>query len=228
MGAGAIIVVGTAVLVGGPDRDGAAVATESSATGSSTVTTSRTGTTGSTSGTTLVDSGVVGDSPATSAPEETVPPSTTLTTTTAVETTTTGVEPPCRNSTESSCGPFFYDWETNTPATVTIIAEPAVARVGETVIFTVEIVDPDGTTLSGFGAIQYSPDVTFTTSRDGEPPGYGPWDPPEPRHQIGTYEWTYDTAGDYVVRYETDDAGLGCPGESCPRAAGEIILTVQP
>jgi hypothetical protein len=168
---------------------------------------------------------------------------------TAAQATTSTTADPCRNSTDPACGDFYFDppLAPDQPAEISIVASPASPRVGETVTFTVTVIDPDGT---GPACESFDPDA-----KDIEPPAadggegvptqgscagasprsvslarYGPWDPPEPtpsRHEV-TFTATYTVPGQRTAVYETTDVGRCDAGATCPSHSKEIVLTVQP
>jgi hypothetical protein len=124
------------------------------------------------------------------------------------DTTTTTVV--CRNSTNPSCGPMFYDPPiTNAPATITVSTSPPVPRVGDVVTFTVHVADPDT-------PISESPCVEYTFGERAEvggtcaahcpaiPVRYGAWEPPPARPGDSTFkmEHVYATAGIFEAKFE--------------------------
>ena len=136
-------------------------------------------------------------------------------------TTTTAV---CRNSTNPSCGPMFYDPPiTNQPTSITVTTAPAVPRAGDAVTFTVHVADPD-TPISERPCVEY----TFGegSARGGTcashcpniPARYGAWEPPPPRPGDSTFkmEHIYATAGVFEARFRVT------VGMCDPRASSAI------
>lgn len=150
---------------------------------------------------------------------------------TSTDTTTSTTVPPCRNSTDPACGPFFFDWPgPNHPATITITASPAQPHVGEVVTFTIAIDDPDGEPISR--CFSFNPDDPGVSSEglcaDGVAPGFGAWDPPPPWHHEETRTVTFSVAGEHRVTYSTEEAGPGDGSGNPPRAGAEFTLEVSP
>lgn len=136
--------------------------------------------------------------PATAAPAAPAAPAPTTTTTT----------PPCRNSTDPSCGSFSWDPAPG-PYEVEIyaVSTPIAARVGEPVRFAVEYVDPAGTDAQGACLNWYvsDPGVVNTSSCEVINPSCartGPHDPPAPVGDRILLERTitFETPGEHEVR----------------------------
>lgn len=136
-------------------------------------------------------------------------------------------EPVCRNSTDPACGPFYYDWPVpNRPAAIVMSASNPMPQVGEQVVFSVTVDDPDGAPDAAASSLEFGDGNKAVSSPSGGDLRYGAWDPPPPLHVVITYEWIYETPGEYLVRFETDDGGA-C-AETCPRAEADLVITVVP
>jgi hypothetical protein len=166
------------------------------------------------------------------APVPTSPPSTVTTTvpiapppTEPLTPTTTALV--CHNSTNPACGPMYYDPPlTNAPATVTVTTSPAVPHVGDKVVFTLHVTDPDSFIPSGPPCMGYSfgegvdGDCGASCSSGGEQ--YGAWDPPPPRPGDATFtmEHVYPKAGVYEAKFTVR------PGE-CSARPSPVTRTVR-
>ena len=124
----------------------------------------------------------------------------------APTTTTTALV--CHNSTNPACGPFHYDPPlTNGPAVAVFDGvSPAHPTVGESVAFTLHVVDGDShiTAESPIcGSVNYGDGMEQTAICDcaGPGPQYGPWDPPAPTPSDIRIPLahTYKKAGDFTL-----------------------------
>jgi hypothetical protein len=164
--------------------------------------------------------------PAAPAPTTTVPP-----------TTTTTVDP-CRNSTDSQCGPFRFDPQpgADRPMTVEVNIEPAAPVAGRPMVFHITLTDPDGVSYDG---------TTFNFGNSGiggstpEPCAkFGPWDPPAPDPASATkttdVTHTYFEAGSYTATFVFDAGPFDCVDSVTGRgdrpyassATGTVIVVV--
>ena len=169
---------------------------------------------------------------ATTTTESTLPASTTTlppeTTTTAV-TTPTSLAPattvpvvaatttslPCRNSKDPRCGPFR--WDPNPGANSPITVSASVSQDGQTVTFTLHVVDPDASPIIVGDGTCNPPDFGDVGKSRCTPscaaPGYGPWTPPARQRGDRTvvYTHTYPSSGSYTAHFWFGSAGTPCP-----------------
>jgi hypothetical protein len=171
-----------------------------------------------------------------SATTTTVPPPTTST---AAPTTTTTVDP-CRNSTDSACGPFRFDPQpgADRPMTVDVTVEPAAPIAGQPMVFHITLTDPDGVSYDG---------TTFNFGNSGiggsTPEAcakFGPWDPParDPAAALKTLNvgHTYFEAGSYTATFLFDAGPFDCADSVTGRgdrpyassATGTVTVVVSP
>jgi hypothetical protein len=175
---------------------------------------------------------------------------TTSTTVTRSSTTTQQVAPSggCVNSTDPKCGPFSWNPQPppNQPVTLTVTAEPASARVGQDVVFTVTFADPDAGQPTGC-------DTQSQMYGDGSPNHQricddassctwtGPHTPPLPVSGRWTmsYHHVYSRAGKFVATFtgtsrtpgaqaHCADTHTGRPGDPYASAGtADITVTVS-
>lgn len=240
----ALLAVGSVAVAGGGDERLDVASDDTDATTSSTRETRRTTSTSSTD-TTAVDKGPAGDQPGTTVVDgdttTTTPPTSTTTTQRPTTTTTT-----CRNSTEPSCGDFYWDPPPapNQPVTVTVTVSPSNPRVGDTVTFHVVAEDPDWALLRPMWVDDGEDRHCDVTHEFGDEPTrkrcwvpgcaaparHGPWTPPDPRpdrHEV-TLTHAYRAAGTYrasfpATSYHCDSS----PYQSEPEwGVGSVTVTV--
>lgn len=140
----------------------------------------------------------------------------------------------CRNSTDSRCGPFRYDYGGNQPATITITADKAFPRLGEEITFTFTYDEPDGENDRGACSVTNFDDprpgavVTSCSSvplHDGQ---YGYWDRTAPVHSEHTATWTYEgPPGERTITQTMEEAG-DCGGAEACKVAGELTIWLSP
>jgi hypothetical protein len=167
------------------------------------------------------------------------PPASTTTSTTALATTTTTVDP-CRNGTDSKCGPFRFDPQpgADRPMTVEVTIEPAAPVAGQPMVFHITLTDPDGVSYDG---------TTFNFGNSGigeSSPGactkFGPWAPPAPDPAAATKSTdvghTYLEAGTYTATFFFDAGPFDCVDSVTGRgdrpyassATGTVTVVVAP
>jgi hypothetical protein len=138
----------------------------------------------------------------------------TTTSTTAQPTTTTTTVDPCRNSTDSKCGPFRFDPQpgADRPMTVEVTVEPASPVAGRPMVFHITLTDPDGVSYDGttfnFGNSGIGGSTPETCAK------FGPWDPPAPDPALVTkttdVTHTYFEAGSYTASFFFDAGPFDC------------------
>ena len=137
----------------------------------------------------------------------------TTTTTSPPATTATTVDP-CRNSTDSRCGPFRFDPQpgADRPMTVDVTVEPAAPVAGQPVVFHINLTDPDGVSYNGtnfnFGNSGIGGSTPETCAK------FGPWDPPARNPASATEKMdvthTYFEAGSYTATFFFDAGPFAC------------------
>jgi hypothetical protein len=146
--------------------------------------------------------------------------STTGSTVTKSSPTTKQVSPAgaCANGTDPKCGPFYWTPQPppNQPLTLTVTAQPASARVGQDIVFTVTFADPDAGQPAGCGTESQmygdgSPShqlicddastCTWTGSHTPPPPMGGRW--------TMSYHHIYPRAGKFVASFMGTSRTLG-------------------
>ena len=145
----------------------------------------------------------------------------------------------CRNSTDPACGPFRFDPQPgpDEPMTVQVTAIPALARVGQEVVFRVTLRDPDGvsrgSSLYDFGNSALGESVQRQCEK------YGPWEPPArpsgPVTEVQEIRHTYAAPGTYTVTFaygaepfDCADAATGRgdrPYASSAKGTATIVVT---
>jgi hypothetical protein len=145
-------------------------------------------------------------------------------------TSTTTTVPVCRNSTNPACGPFFYDPPlTNEPAAILVSTSPAVPKVGDTVIFTLEVTDPDTDISNPCMTFNFGEGVSSNCEPDcsTQGPRYGAWDPPPIEPDAVTYEMphVYTAAGTYEAHF---DLTVGTCGPRPTRVATTVPMEIAP
>jgi hypothetical protein len=175
----------------------------------------------------------------TTVPAPLVVASPTTTSTTAPATTTTTVDP-CRNSTDSTCGPFHFDPQpgADRPMMVEVTIQPAAPVAGQPMVFHITLTDPDGVSYNG---------TTFNFGNSGiggSTPApcakFGPWDPPAPDPVSATkttdVTHTYFDAGTYTATFTFDADPFDCVDSVTGRgdrpyatsASGTVSVVVAP
>jgi hypothetical protein len=150
----------------------------------------------------------------------------------------------CRNSTNPKCGQFRWDPppKANEPAQMAITASPAQPKVGEKVTFKVTIDDPDDASPAYcYWLWDYGDTHNLSTHCDYGPGGapqcqgrYGPWTPPAATpghyedHDNLALEHTYDSPGNYTVKFTYNASYAGCYDPYASDAVGTMSLTVLP
>ena len=172
----------------------------------------------------------------TTVPAETVP--TTVPPTSAAPATTvkpaaptTTASLPCRNSSDPRCGTFRWDPApgANSPLSINVSFAPQDPHPGDTVTFTVHVVDPDASPIiagdqtcnpPGFGDAG-----TARCTPSCAPPGYGPWTPPARQRgeRTITYTHAYDSAGTYTAHFWFASYQTPCPKSPYASAADSSI-----
>lgn len=150
-------------------------------------------------------------SPSTIAPSSVPMVTTTATTATTrpvVSTpATTSTTVVCRNSLDPTCGPFYFDPdpEPDRPLTVEVTVSPPRPRVGEEVVFTIVLSDPDGV-FSYLNDTSFGDVVSHVDFLAMPCERFGPWDPPQrdPEQSVKVVELrhSYLEPGDYTARFQ--------------------------
>jgi hypothetical protein len=142
---------------------------------------------------------------------------------------------PCRNSTDPACGPFRWDPAPgrNQPIDIQLSYEPAEPHIGDVVMFTARVVDPDASPITSGDETCNPPSYSGTPSRcspNCPSPGYGPWTPP-PRQRgdrIVKYSHQYTEAGSFTASFWFGSAG-GCARNPYSSAAeSAVTINVSP
>ena len=167
------------------------------------------------------------------------------TTTAAVPATTSTAVPattvdPCRNSTDSTCGPFHFDPQpgADKPMTVEVSVAPASPIAGQPVVFHLTLTDPDGVSYNGtnfnFGNSGIGGSTPAPCAK------FGPWDPParDPASATETVDvtHTYFEAGSYTATFAFDAGPFDCVDSVTGRgdrpyassATGTVTVVVAP
>ena len=153
----------------------------------------------------------------------------------ATTTTTTGLM--CRNSFDPRCGPFRWDPEPgpNAPVTVDITFSPEHPRVGDEVMFTIRIVDPDAARILNSTSLCLDDPGSACVSamRLERCEWYGPWDPPSPTPGAWTHAatHTFEVAGTFTASYLVATGNTGCGQAQDPYASqesGKATVVVEP
>ena len=150
----------------------------------------------------------------------------------------------CRNNNgDSSCGQFHWatDPGPNAPLAFDITASPAQPKVGQTVTFTVHVVDPDASPITNCGS-SYDDQPTFAAVGCAHTmecaANYGAWDVPAKQRGEATFTYThaFSSAGEHTAEFHAESmqgsksAGQ-CAAQPDPYASvgsGKATLTVAP
>lgn len=142
-----------------------------------------------------------------------------------------GENPPCRNSREPRCGPFYWDPppDANQPLVVDITYKPESPKVGEEVTFYIVATDLDAE-VSACSSYTLDGSTGSGCQIVSEPclPRYGPWTPVK---RPGRYEtelrYTYQEPGTYTASYSTiSNDGGGCDDPYASRGEARIKIVV--
>ena len=165
---------------------------------------------------------------------------TTTTSTASPAPTTSTTLDPCRNSTDSRCGPFRFDPQpaADRPMTVEVTVEPASPVAGQPVVFRITLTDPDGVSYNGTN-------FNFGNSGIGESTPepcakFGPWGPParDPASATETMDVTHTSfePGSYTATFLFDAGPFACVDSATGRgdrpyassATGTVTVQVSP
>ena len=162
-------------------------------------------------------------------PEPPSQPRTTTRTTPQEPTTSTGgsggsTSAACRNSTNRSCGDFYWSPDPKQDKQVTIegFISPSSPTVGETVTFTATATDPDAQPNCCAIIIdgqRFGEDISRSC-----PTRYGAWDTPARDGGSETYsmEFVFDEAGTHTVKFVTTS------GDTCKHPyGGKATMTIE-
>jgi hypothetical protein len=150
---------------------------------------------------------------------------------TTVPRTTTSLV--CRNSRDPRCGPFRWDPDvgTNEPISVEATFSPSSPKVGDTVTFTVNSVDPDAApiithgcgTATAFG----DADRSYCSASCLAPDRFGPWSPPPRQRGTQTEVLThvYAAAGTFQAQFDRISIGQ-CSDNPYASEGGSATVTV--
>jgi hypothetical protein len=154
--------------------------------------------------------------------------------TTSIPYSTTTVNAACHNSVDPACGPIRYNPPiTNEPARLVITSVvPALPKVGQNVTFTLRATDPDSKFsdssiwCNGGGVSFGDGSAGMVCIADCTGPGFGTWDPPEPKPSDLTFhsDHTYLRAGTFDVKI-TVEADV-CGVRPSPASASTTVTVV--
>ncbi len=144
---------------------------------------------------------------------------------------TTTTARPCRDSMLPSCGPFRWDPPPAPadPLTISVTYSPAQPKVGQTVVFSIVLSDPD-TTPVDCGSVTLGDGLAGSCVASAPicPPRYGPWTPPAKvahRLQLRDLSTSYRAAGTYTARFDYP-AGTGCYDPYSTTATKTVTVVV--
>jgi hypothetical protein len=183
----------------------------------------------------------IGPQPTTTRPSGVVSTVATKPSPTTSPTTTRPTTPPsdrCRNNNgDSSCGEFHWatDPGPNAPLTFEISSSPAAPKTGQTVTFTVHVIDPDASPINDCGA-DYAGGGGGCAHTMECAANYGAWDVPAKQRGEATftYQHVFSSAGTYTVKFfaesmqgsKTNGSCAGQPNPYASDGAGTKSVTV--
>jgi hypothetical protein len=143
----------------------------------------------------------------------------------------------CHNSVNPKCGSFYWSPAPgpNAPIEVTVEYAPANPTVGEEIVFTITVLDPDARQLSAyamdFGGPGGGGPVLIPPLCIGPRPT-GPWTPPdkEAGEITKTIGFTYSSSGTFTAKFYADSGTNTCQplNPYASDAAVSLVVAISP